>query len=125
MTIFSTPTQTFLLITKVSILLDVAKGLAYLHNRKPVVIQGDLILAAMIILLSSEGVAKILHIVDIDVDPACTSGFLNTIQIPSTFVYEAISKFDRKLDVFSFGHIALREIEFGYKRERLQSGTTK
>ena len=66
-----------------------------------------------------------LGIVDIDVDPACTSGFLNTIHIPSTFVYEAISKFDRKLDVFSFGHLVLREIEFGYKRERLQSGTTK
>ena len=118
MTIFATPTQTFLLITKVSILLDVAKGLAYLHNRKPVVIQGDLILAAMIILLSSEGVAKILHIVDIDVDPACISGFLNTIHVPNTFIYEAISghaKFDRKLDDFSFGHLVLREIEFGCK----------
>ena len=66
-----------------------------------------------------------LGIVDIDVDPACTSGFLNTIHILSTFVYEAISKFDRKLDVFSFGHLALRKIEFGYKWERLQSGTTK
>ena len=65
-----------------------------------------------------------LRIVDIDVDPACTSGFLNTIHIPSTFVYKAISKFDRKLDVFSFGHLALREIEFGYKQEKLQSATT-
>ena len=102
------------LITKVSIVLDVAKGLAYLHNRKPVVIHRDL--TAKNILLSSEGVAKISdfgnsHIVDID--PACTSGFLNTIHVPGTLVYmppEASSghaKFNRKLDVFSFGHLAL------------------
>ena len=102
------------LITKVSILLDVAKGLAYLHNRKPVVIHCDL--TAKNILLSSEGVAKISDFGNsriVDIDPACTSGFLNTNHVPGTLVYmppEAASghaKFNRKLDVFSFGHLAL------------------
>ena len=102
------------LITKVSILHDVAKGLAYLHNCKPVVVHCDL--TAKNILLSSEGVAKISDFGNsriVDIDPACTSGLLNTIHVPGTLVYmppEAASghaKFNRKLDVFSFGHLAL------------------
>ena len=82
------------LITKVSILLDVAKGLAYLHNRKPVVIHRDL--TAKNILLSSEGVAKISDFGNsriVDIDPACTSGFLNTIHVPGAALFTATQVF--------------------------------
>ena len=99
---------------KVSILQDISRGLAYLHNHKPAVIHRDL--SAKNILLSSEGVAKISdfgnsHIIDID--PASSSEFKSTTHVPGTIIYmppEACSdhaKFNEKLDIFSFGHLAL------------------
>ena len=99
---------------KVSILHDIANGLAYLHNHKPAVIHRDL--SAKNILLSSERVAKISDFGNsriIDIDPACSSEFQSTIHVPGTIIYmppEACSdhaKFNKKLDIFSFGHLAL------------------
>ena len=99
---------------KVSILHDIARGLAYLHNHKPVVIHRDL--TARNVLLNSERVAKISDFGNsriIDIDPACSSEFKSTSRVPGTIVYmppEACSdhaKFNKKLDIFSFGHLAL------------------
>ena len=99
---------------KVSILQDVASGLAYLHKHKPVVIHRDL--SAKNILLSSEGVAKISDFGNsriIDIDPAGSTEFKSTTHVPGTIIYmppEACSdhaKFNEKLDIFSFGHLAL------------------
>ena len=99
---------------KVSILHDIAKGLAYLHNNKPLVIHRDL--TAKNVLLSSERVAKISDFGNsriIDIDPACSSEFRSTTHVPGTIVYmppEACSdhaKFNEKLDIFSFGQLAL------------------
>ena len=100
--------------TKVFILSDIANGLAYLHNHKPAVIHRDL--TARNVLLSSDRVAKISdfgnsHIINID--PKCTSELISTTRVPGTVIYmppEACSdhaKFNTKLDIFSYGHLAL------------------
>ena len=99
---------------KVSILQDIARGLAYLHNHKPAVIHCDL--TARNVLLNSDRVAKISDFGNsriIDIDPACSSEFISTSCVPGTTIYmppEASSdhaKFNEKLDIFSFGHLAL------------------
>ena len=99
---------------KVSILQDVARGLAYLHNHRPAVIHRDL--TARNVLLNSDRVAKISDFGNsriIDVDPACSTHFQSTTHVPGTTIYmppEACSdhaKFNEKLDIFSFGHLAL------------------
>ena len=99
---------------KVSILRDIARGLAYLHNRKPAVIHRDL--SAKNVLLSSERVAKISDFGNsriVDIDPASSSEFQSTTHVPGTIIYmppEACSdhaRFNEKLDIFSFGHLAL------------------
>ena len=99
---------------KVSILQDIARGLAYLHNHKPAVIHLDL--TARNVLLNSDRVAKISDFGNsriIDIDPACSSEFKSTSHVPGTTIYmppEASSdraKFNKKLDIFSFGHLAL------------------
>ena len=96
---------------KFSILHDVASGMAYLHNHKPVVIHCDL--TAKNILLSNNIVAKISDFGNsrfVDSDPAEVQ---ITAHVPGTIVYmppEASSnpaRFNCKLDVFSFGHLAL------------------
>ena len=102
------------LTTKVSILQDIARGLAYLHNHKPAVIHRDL--SAKNVLLSSEMVAKISDFGNsriVDIDPALSSEFKSTTHVPGTVIYmppEACSdhaKFNEKLDIFSFGHLTL------------------
>ena len=99
---------------KFSILRDIARGLAYLHNHKPAVIHRDL--TARNVLLNSDRVAKISDFGNsriIDIDPECSSEFKSTTGIPGTNIYmppEASAhhaKFNEKLDIFSFGHLAL------------------
>ena len=99
---------------KVSILQDIARGRAHLHNHKPAVIHRDL--TARNVLLNSNRVAKISDFGNsriIDIDPACSSEFISTSCVPGTTIYmppEACSdhaKFNKKLDIFSFGHLAL------------------
>ena len=94
-----------LLNAKVSIriLHDIAEGLTYLHNHKPLVIHRDL--TAKNVLLTSERVAKISDFGNsriIDIDPACSSAFKSTTHVPGTVIYmppEACSdhaKFNKK-----------------------------
>ena len=99
---------------KVSILRDIASGLAYLHNHKPAVIHCDL--TARNVLLNSDRVAKISDFGNsriIDIDPARRLEFKSTTHVPGTTIYmppEACSdhaRFNEKLDIFSFGHLAL------------------
>ena len=93
---------------KYSILLDVAKGLNYLHNKKPPVVHRDL--TANNVLLTSDYVAKIS---DLGV-----SRILESIQYkltkapgnPYVMPPEALSdnpQYDHKLDVFSYGCLIL------------------
>ena len=92
----------------------IARGLAYLHNHKPAVIHRDL--TARNVLLNSDRVVKISDFGNpriIDIDPACSSEFISTSHVPGTTIYmppEASSnhaRFNKKLDIFSFGHLAL------------------
>ena len=99
---------------KLSILLDTASGLEYLHSRTPAVIHRDL--TATNVLLDSELRAKISDFGNsriMDLDPESTPATLTAL--PGTLVYmppEAQGgkrnvTYDPSLDVFSFGHLSL------------------
>ena len=98
---------------KCSILQDVARGLVYLHNHNPVVIHRDL--TARNVLLNSAMVAKIADMGNsriINVQPGQLAKTM-TRGVPGTIVYmppeafELPPKYGPKLDMFSFGHLAL------------------
>ena len=102
----------FPLSLKQRILKDVSCGMAYLHSRSPPVIHRDL--TASNILLNTAMVAKITdfgnsRIVTISPDQLCKT----MTCVPGTPVYlppEAFASqpiYDSKLDVFSFGQVAL------------------
>ena len=94
---------------KVSILLDTASGLDYLHSRTPAIIHRDL--TAHNVLLDSELRAKIADFGNsriMDLDPDCSPETLTGL--PGTPEYmppEALGTYDPSLDVFSFGHLSL------------------
>ena len=98
---------------KCSILQDVARGLVYLHNRSPAVIHRDL--TARNVLLNSAMVAKIADMGNsriVNVQPGQLAKTM-TRGVPGTIVYmppeafELPPKYGPKLDMFSFGHLAL------------------
>ena len=98
---------------KISILQDVARGLVYLHGRTPAIIHRDL--TARNVLLNSAMVAKIADMGNsrlVDMQPGQLS-LTMTRGVPGTAVYmppeafEVPPKYGPKLDIFSFGHLAL------------------
>ena len=99
---------------KLSILLDTASGLDYLHSRTPAVIHRDL--TATNVLLDSELRAKISDFGNsriMDLNPESTPATLTAL--PGTLVYmppeaqggKSNVMYDPSLDVFSFGHLSL------------------
>ena len=99
--------------TKVSILQDVARGLLYLHNRRPSVIHRDL--SARNVLLTSAMTAKIADLGNsriADIPPGQLAQTM-TQGIPGTLVYmppevsDEDHKYGPSLDMFSFGHLSL------------------
>lgn len=95
---------------KTSVLLDVAKGLVYLHSHSPPVIHRDL--TARNVLLTSTIQAKIADLGNARIiESQKLTKTLSTA--PGTLVYmppEAMAhppQYDDKLDMFSFGHLAL------------------
>ena len=98
--------------TKLRILLDVAEGLCYLHSQNPAVIHRDL--TARNVLLDSQGLAKISDFGNstiIKIDQMSTLESMTCT--PGTIVYSAPEsmqhhkKYNEKIDIFSFGHLAL------------------
>ena len=96
---------------KLSILLDVSYGLLYLHTHSPQIIHRDL--TAANILLTRDKRAKIADLgVSKLLDPRSRAAMMQT-KAPGTIYYmppEALKenpKYDEKLDIFSFGHLAL------------------
>ena len=97
---------------KMSILLDTASGLEYLHSHIPAIIHRDL--TAKNVLLDSELRAKIADFGNsrvMDLDPDCSpetmTGFPGTLEyMPPEAVGGSVT-YDPSLDVFSFGHLSL------------------
>ena len=99
---------------KVSVLLDVAEGLEYLHTHQPQVIHGDL--TATNVLLDEKGTAKIgdfgnARMLSYD-QSSCfvtTTRFMGTpsYTAPEAFPVHAFQSYNAKIDSFSFGHLAL------------------
>ena len=95
---------------KRSILLDISRGLFYLHGHSPPIIHRDL--TARNILFTPSMLAKIADLGNARmVEPHKLNKTMSTA--PGTLVYmppEAIGvrpKYDAKLDMFSFGHLSL------------------
>ena len=99
---------------KSSILLDIAEGLEYLHTHKPQVIHRDL--TAKNVLLDVKNTAKIgdfgiSRILGIDQSSCCETVTCNlgTLYYSAPEAYPASSsqRYNAKIDIFSFGHLAL------------------
>ena len=97
---------------KQSLLTDVARGLLYLHTRNPPVVHRDL--SARNVLLTSSLVAKISDLGNariVNLQPGQLARTLT--RVPGTHVYMPPESFDQhsrygpRLDIFSFGHLAL------------------
>ena len=100
------------LVTKLSILCDVASGLFYLHSHKPAIIHRDL--TGTNVLLDEELRAKISDFGNariMDLDPEATPGVFTSLPgTPDYMPPEAqgdSAKCGPSLDVFSFGHLSL------------------
>ena len=96
---------------KLSILLDVSYGLLYLHNQTPQIIHRDL--SVQNVLMTNEGQAKIADLgVAKLLDPTAQASIAHTTN-PGNYYYmppEALlehAQCSTKLDIFSFGHLAL------------------
>eukprot|EP00731_Ephydatia_muelleri_P023991 Em0016g262a len=115
----------FPLCWKISIMLDVLKGLAYLHNRSPAVIHRDL--SAKNVLLTADMMAKI---TDFGVSRIVTRAWpgVNSTQNIGTLVYmppEACEgTITNKLDVFSFGVLLLYVLTADFPGNLLASNFT-
>ena len=116
---------------KQSLLTDVAQGLLYLHTRNPSVVHRDL--SARNVLLTSSLVAKISDLGNARIVNLQPGQLARTFtRVPGTQAYMPPESFDQhsqygpRLDIFSFGHLALftltqvRRIEGGDKRDRLE-----
>ena len=97
---------------KRSILADVAKGLAYLHNRNPPIVHRDL--SAKNVLLNSAMIAKISDMGNSRIVLLQPGQLARTLsRIPGTQAYmppeafDSTSRYGPRLDVFSFGVLAL------------------
>ena len=96
---------------KVSILLDTARGLKYLHSRTPAVIHRDL--TAKNVLLDSELRAQITdfgnsRFMDLYPEsPESLTGLPGTLEYMPPEAQGSRITYDPRLDVFSFGHLSL------------------
>ena len=97
---------------KRSLLADVARGLLYLHTCNPPVVHRDL--SARNVLLTSSQVAKISDLGNariVNLQPGQLA--MTLTYLPGTLVYmppeafEEGSRYGPRLDIFSFGHLAL------------------
>ena len=101
------------LLTKVSILRDVTRGLVYLHNHTPVIIHRDL--TARNVLLNSAMTAKIADLGNariVDIPPGqlattASTGNLGTGVYMPPEAFGSSPTYGPSLDMFSFGHLSL------------------
>lgn len=101
------------LTTKLSVLLDVARGLLYLHSQTPSIIHRDLTgrnvllnYSSLVAKITDMGVARIVNLQSDQLAATMTRGPGNIIYMPP----EAVglhSRYSTSLDIFSFGNLAL------------------
>ena len=101
------------LTTKLSVLLDVARGLLYLHGQTPPIIHRDLTArnvllnySSLVAKITDMGVARIVSLQSNQLAATMTQGPGNIIYMPP----EAMglhSRYSTSLDIFSFGNLAL------------------
>ena len=94
------------------ILHDIAKGLHHLHSQKPAIIHRDL--TAGNVLLASNGVAKISdfgnsRMVDLYATPELLTSSPGTLDYMPPEAMEG-GEYDDRLDIFSYGHLAIHII---------------
>ena len=111
------PKPFFPLGLKQSILYDVARGLAYLHDRSPPIVHRDLsarnvlLNSAMVAKIADVGVARIVH--RIGAAATMTKAPRASIYMPPEALEaksgeeEDSSKYDTSIDIFSFGVVAI------------------
>ena len=115
------------LTTKISILIDIAYGLAYLHSQNPKVLHRDL--TARNVLLDKSMKAKITDFGNSRIVDATRISKPLT-QYPGTLLYmppEAFnvhSKYGDRLDIFSFGHLGLYTITQTFPKNLLPATYT-
>ena len=96
---------------KRSILVDVAKGLSYLHSRSPPVIHRDL--TARNVLLNSAMVAKIADLGNSRIINVGLDQLMTMTKTPGNVCYmppealEEHSQYNKSIDIFSFGNLTL------------------
>ena len=97
---------------KFSLLHDIACGLTHLHTHKPAIIHRDL--TATNVLLDSKGVAKIAdfgnsRMVDLKATPDLMTSNPGTLDYMPPEALEG-NLYTEKIDVFSYGHLAIHTI---------------
>lgn len=96
---------------KRSVLIDVAKGLSYLHSRSPPVIHRDL--TARNVLLNSAMVAKIADLGNSRIINAGLDQLMTMTKTPGNVCYmppealEEHSQYNKSIDIFSLGNLTL------------------
>ena len=99
------------LTVKNSILLDTARGLLYLHSQSPPIIHRDLtarnvlLNSAMVAKIADLGVARIINLQPNQLT-TMTQGPGNIVYMPPEAMGEH-TQYNRSLDIFSFGNVAL------------------
>ena len=99
---------------KLSLLRDVARGLVYLHTRNPPVVHRDLSARNVLLTSAMPMVAKISDLGNARIVNLLPGQLARTLTcVPGTQVYMPPESFDEgsrygpRLDIFSFGHLAL------------------
>lgn len=97
--------------SKLLILLDVAKGLTYLHGQVPPIIHRDLT-SRNVLLNSDASIAKIAdlgnaHVIDLTKASEALSRNPGTLVYMPPETMDSLPYYDTSLDIFSFGHLSL------------------
>ena len=100
------------LVRKFQVLSHIAQGLHHLHSQRPAIIHRDL--TATNVLLDSRGVAKLgdfgnSRMVDFNVTPEIMTSNPGTLDYMPPEALEG-GVYNQKLDIFSFGHLAIYTI---------------
>ena len=112
---------------KSSVLLDTAQGLLYLHSQSPPIIHRDLtarnvlLNSAMVAKIADLGVARIVNLLP-DQLATMTQGPGNIVYMPPEAMGEH-TQYNRSLDIFSFGNVALFTLTQEFVGPKLKAAT--